>query len=85
MKKTLVFVKALDHFDTNNPKTKRCFIWHCGELIEENDEYIRLRTGHYTFEPEDDSGGDVREDLHCILKKMICKIEKVELDWDEES
>ncbi len=82
MKKTLVYVKALDHFSTNDSKIRRCIIYHSGELVGEDEEYLRIRSGHYEFEP-DDKPEDNRVDLHCVIKANIIHIKRVELEWDE--
>ncbi len=83
MKKTLIFVKALDHFTTNIPKTRRCIIYRMGELVEEDEEYLRIRTGYTNFEP-DDNPRDNQEDLHCVIKANIIHIKRVEIDWTED-
>lgn len=85
---TLTKIKAYDHFTSDDDSGKhpeQCIIYHIGEILEENDLYLSIRTEYSLFKMSDGTFTKARrENLARVIKKNIIKRKDVEMEWEED-
>lgn len=85
MKKTLTMVKAIDHFSTNDDRVKQCYLYRSGELIGEDEDYLRIRSAYTKFHPHlEDGEAEWKLDIYSILKRCIQERKDITIEWDGE-
>jgi hypothetical protein len=85
---TLTKVKAHDHFTSEDDKgkhPKRCIVYYIGEICEEDELYLTIRSNYTLFQMDDGTfTKEKREYLANVLKTNIIKRKDVEMEWDED-
>jgi len=79
-------VKVLDHFtiaEKEQDGILQCFIYYVGEIISEDDEYLRIRSKEITWNrlSSDIESGDPI--IHNVMKSAIKARKDIEIEWDE--
>ena len=72
----LMVIDALDHFGTNSTAETRVIVRFIGEFIEENEEYITLRSKQGNIQDKEDHNNE----FYRIVKSTILNQKSVEIE-----